>query len=1653
MIVGTDTLYGNEWIQYSNTYLRLKVAADGIYRANGAQLTAAGLPSGIAGVDLRLYCNGVQVPVYTSTNGTLGDQDFVEFWGQRNRDEVDRFLFTDPQAENVNPWYSMVNDTAVYYLTWNDGSAPKRYTAVTNELSNLPVPTPWCWFTNLQYFTNGYFKRDIGEEIRYSFYNGDGYARGGAASTNLDVVLTEYVSNGPDARVSARMAANRGNHEVRVSANDSLFYTDIFTEFKIVNPTFQVPLSLANGTLKVKIESVADAVDRHALSGLAVRYPRKLNFANSTVATFELDANLAGDYLEITGFTVGNGISVVYDQTNQIRLEGIFEAGILKVKLPASAVSRQIIIASTSVIKPVLTGGKVQFRDLRADNAEYIIVANADLYKDPTAGGANQVQAYSDYRSSTAGGGYKTTVVEIEELYEQFAYGLRFHPISIKNYCHFIKKNWANPQYMLLIGKGLDHNTFRNTTQQSILKDSLFFIPNIGVPSSDILYVTTGNTVQVPLFPIGRLPVKKPLEIVNYLRKIQEHEQDLANPEQSIESKAWHKRALHLNGGRVEDQGTIEYYVNDMTAELQNNSVGAEVVSLFKTSNDPVQLPAFEQVAASVNAGVSTWMFFGHTTPYIMEYDIGLAENYRNKGKYPLMVIMGCFAGQVNNTLPGIGEQFTLAANKGALAYLGTVYYSYTDGLHAYGKRFYEQMGGPQYAQSVGNIMTGTVGSFPPDQFPSLAAALHQMQLIGDPAVHVHQAATPDYVIDRSSVRVSPNPVSIDQGDFKVELDIVNLGKNTTDTLGLQFQLIDAKDSLHLLQVDTIAGPANRQKVQFLLPTKGLSQGFARLLASLDPSMQVDEQPLGAEFNNELLDGNGQKGVEIYLYNNDIQAVYPPDYAIIDTATVALHAASLSLPGQALRYLFELDTVRTFNSPFVQKRQIVQAGGSMQWSPTLITKDSTVYYWRVTRDSLINGNYAWKTRSFTHLAKSPSGWSQSDKGQFRENDLFSIQIDSLNGKWAFSNGLSYAYLRVAYRILEPLIPMSYNAYGQGPVTTFKWGLQGVDKGLVVVQYDPVTGKVLTTDPNHPYSAIPGVGSLFYEFNTSDSLQRIGLMNFLQNELVPNAYIGILSVCRYNDAIGYAPKDWAKDSISYGKNLFEVLESLGARDVRKLANAPGVPYPYGFMFQYGNPNFAPVDTFVTQRDSILEIRRTFPTNWPSGAITAANFGPAKKWQSLHWKTKTPDQGTDEILLTLKGVRANLSDTLLYQLNTPGDVDLSSLSSAEFPFLQLHYETTDTTGRTPTPLDYWRVLYDGYPEGLLLDNSASLWHADTLVEGDTLRASIPFGNISFEGMDSLLVRFRVESDGGVQKQFLQRFGRLPVKGQLNLPISFGTQGLKGAHRLIVDVNPNQDQAELYHFNNILVRKFFVKSDDRNPLLDVFFDGVHILDGDLISPKPQVVITLKDDNRFLALQDTSTFTIALEEPDGAVRQINWNDPQVQFFPADAQNLPKKNLARLEWQPVFTKDGDYKLLVNGRDATGNNSAKLDFAVRFKVITRSTLSNLLNYPNPFSTSTCFVYTMTGAETPTQFKLQIMTVSGKVVREILGAEFGPMQPGTHQSDFCWDGRDTYGDQLANGVYLYRVVAKKADGSDFEFFEQNNIDGFFKHGLGKMVLMR
>ena len=128
-----------------------------------------------------------------------------------------------------------------------------------------------------------------------------------------------------------------------------------------------------------------------------------------------------------------------------------------------------------------------------------------------------------------------------------------------------------------------------------------------------------------------------------------------------------------------------------------------------------------------------------------------------------------------------------------------------------------------------------------------------------------------------------------------------------------------------------------------------------------------------------------------------------------------------------------------------------------------------------------------------------------------------------------------------------------------------------------------------------------------------------------------------------------------------------------------------------------------------------------------------------------------------------------------------------------------------------------------------------------------------------------------------------------------------------------------------------------------------------------------------------------------------------------------------------------------------------LKYNINFKVVRESSLSNIYPYPNPFTTSMKFVYTLTGDQVPDYLKIQILTVTGNIVREITKEELGQIKIGNNISDFTWDGTDQYGDQLANGVYLYKVVAK-INGEDIDHYETDG-DKFFQEGIGKIYLMR
>ena len=63
--------------------------------------------------------------------------------------------------------------------------------------------------------------------------------------------------------------------------------------------------------------------------------------------------------------------------------------------------------------------------------------------------------------------------------------------------------------------------------------------------------------------------------------------------------------------------------------------------------------------------------------------------------------------------------------------------------------------------------------------------------------------------------------------------------------------------------------------------------------------------------------------------------------------------------------------------------------------------------------------------------------------------------------------------------------------------------------------------------------------------------------------------------------------------------------------------------------------------------------------------------------------------------------------------------------------------------------------------------------------------------------------------------------------------------------VNVEGVLKEREMFTYNNAGNNRFYVSRDSLNPTFDIKFDGEDIIDGDIISAKPLVTMTLKDNS----------------------------------------------------------------------------------------------------------------------------------------------------------------------------------------------------------------
>jgi hypothetical protein len=1654
MAIGRDSLFGNEWIDYSKTYFRIPISADGVYRLSTATLTAAGVPSSVAGERFQLFVMGREMPIYTSTNTTFGGADFIEFYGHKHRNDMDSLLFPKGAAVMLNPEASMINDTLTYFLTWNTTGTNKRLPTQANVLSGVPTKEAWYWHTE-KFVGEASIKPETlsGSGVFLpEFGTGEGLGSDYAITRTISLA-TKFKIDGQPAQAKIRWTGDLGPHYTTIKVNVDEIGRDTTNNYTVRTRTIDISADKVTPTVTLSLNGEADATDKNSIGTVSLRYARAFNFDNKNSFEFTISASETVKYLEIDNFNAGSVAPILYDLTNNWRMTTTLEGAKVKIALPPSVSDRNFILVAataptTALLKPQ------PFVDLRTNGGDYILISSSRHINDAS----NNVKQYADYRATAAGGSFKPKIVDVEQLYYQFGYGVARHPLSIRNFTHFIKKNWSNPRYIVIVGKSREYR-FGNNTKLNIedARNRTFDVPTWGYPGSDVLLAATQKSDE-PLIPIGRIAITATADLKTYLDKVKEYESIKETAAQSLDKREWLKNIMHLSAGGANEVGAIAANMNAFKNIIENSKFGGKVTTIGKSNLDPIQIAQNDLIFDRLNKGISVVTFYGHSSASILEFDINIPDRMKNKGKYPLFMALGCSAANMHQDFLSVGESFILYPDKGMSAFIGTTGTSFLHSLNIFASELYTNLGDSLYNETLGNLVKKTINKYSTINDEGLKSVIQEFVINGDPALRYSVGPGADYLSDEQTVKFEPNVLNAQLDSFDVTVDIVNIGTTSkSDSMSVLFRQQLPNGLIYDLKSFRVKTPQYRMtlNVRLPLPTKVVLTGQNRLHIRVDADNEIAELPSsGAESNNEVRSSTGELGIPFYILDNNAKPVYPAEFAIVGKTPIVLKASTSDALAKAQNYIIEIDTTENFNSSFKQRTLVNQKGVVVKWAPNVSWRDSTVYYWRISIDSTTpQVGYNWQQRSFTYI-KDQEGWGQSHYYQFLKNDYTTLVLNNDDRKFGFVTDIKTVELRYPYPqgISPTFIPLflvnNKNYSGRN------WGFPNA--GVYVTVFDEPTG--LDWNRQRPgtepyglyYPGSPGATINSFPFNTdaaTDKTGRKGLMDFL-NYIPEKSYVMIFTV-QQDSTANYYPERWAADSATLGANIFKMLEAQGAKRVRELATSGSKPY--SFVYQKGKGAIAE-NRGLNWIDG-APIFFTMANRWNKGEMTTKTIGPVAEWKSLELNytsemtagkgdtlgfdvigMTTPDKGTETVLME----------------NIRGNTPLGTINARQYPYLKLRFNSKDTLQRTSPQLMSWRILYRGLPDLAVNPNLAYSFSKDSIAQGDKISINVAVENVSEIDADSVTVQWIIRDQGNNENSTLRKMGPLSKNANFNVPITLDSKTWTGRYNFEFTVNPRNIQPELNSFNNYLQKPFVVLKDKKRPLLDVYFDGTRVVPGGIVSPKPTISVSLVDENTLLRLTDTSVLSLTLTYPNNVKKAISFSDPNLRFSPATTVN---QNKASIEYKPTFTEDGTYQLTVKGKDMSGNAAGDVDYSVSFKVITKSSISNVLNYPNPFSTRTQFVYTLTGEAPPQYFRIQIMTISGKVVREITQDEIGALKIGTHKTDYAWDGHDEYGNQLANGVYLYRVIVKGKDGKAFEGFEGDTTNELFKRGIGKLVILR
>ena len=215
-----------------------------------------------------------------------------------------------------------------------------------------------------------------------------------------------------------------------------------------------------------------------------------------------------------------------------------------------------------------------------------------------------------------------------------------------------------------------------------------------------------------------------------------------------------------------------------------------------------------------------------------------------------------------------------------------------------------------------------------------------------------------------------------------------------------------------------------------------------------------------------------------------------------------------------------------------------------------------------------------------------------------------------------------------------------------------------------------------------------------------------------------------------------------------------------------------------------------------------------------------------------------------------------------------------------------------------------------------------------------------------------------------------------------------------------------------------------DNTGPEITMYLNNKNFVSSGVTDETPILIAKLMDENGINTVGNGVGHDVLAILDGNTAKPIVLNDYYTSDLDSYQSGTIQYNFSKLDI-------GRHTLSLKVWDVNNNSSeSHLEFFVQGKE--ELALDHVLNYPNPFTTKTEFYFEHNQVCRELETQIQIFTISGRIVKTL---NQSVLTNGFRTAGIQWDGLDEFGDQLAKGVYIYRVKVKSPSGKIAEKTEK------------------